>query len=284
MAETSDTDQSEYWRSAQQWVEEQEVLDSLMQPVLNRLLAEARLTSGARVLDIGCGTGASTIAAAQLVGTAGHVTGADISGIMLDLARRRTREAGLDNVSYLEGDAQTHPLGEATHDIVMSRFGVMFFGDPVAAFANIRKALKPGGTMVFLAWAGLSGNPWFAVPRQAAIDVLGAPAPADPRAPGPMAFQEQDYVAGILHDAGWEGVEIAEVAVDLTPPGSIADVAAFATRLGPASRIIADLEGSEADTQKIEALVAARMADFASGEALHVPARLNLVRAKRSAQ
>lgn len=284
MAETPGTDQAEYWRSARQWVEEQEVLDTLMQPVLDRLLAEARLTPGARVLDVGCGTGASTIATAQLVGMAGHVTGVDISGIMLEQARRRTREAGLENVRYLEGDAQTCALGDATHDIVMSRFGVMFFGDPVAAFDNIRKALKPGGTMVFLAWAGLSGNPWFAVPRQAAIDVLGPPAPADPRAPGPMAFQEQDYVAGILRDAGWEGIEITEVAIDLTPPGSVADVATFATRLGPASRIIADLGGSEADTQKVEAFVAARMADFASGEVLHVPARLNLVRAKRSAQ
>ena len=251
----------------------------MMQPVLDRLLTEAALAPGARVLDIGCGTGASTIAAAKIVGPEGHVTGADISGIMLDLARNRTRSAGIANARFLEGDAQTYDFGDAAYDTIMSRFGVMFFGDPVAAFANIRKALKPGGTMVFLAWAGLSANPWFAVPRQAAIDVLGAPEPSDPRAPGPMAFQEQDYVAGILRDAGWHNVTIEEIGLDLTPPGTVANVAGFATHLGPASRIIDDLGGTDVDTQKVKALVAARLADFASGDVVRVPARLNLVRA-----
>ncbi len=283
MPDKPGTNQSEYWRSAQQWVEQQEVLDVLMQPVLDRLLAETAPLPGARVLDVGCGTGASTMAAAQVVGAEGHVTGADISGIMLDLARKRTREAGFENVTYVEGDVQTYPLGDAIYDAVMSRFGVMFFSDPVAAFGNIRQALKLGGAMVFLTWSGLAGNPWFAVPRQAAIDVLGSPAPADPRAPGPMAFQEQDYVAGILRDAGWQGIAIAEIGVDLTPPGTVADVAAFATQLGPASRIIADLGGSEADAQRIEALVADRIADFAADDTVQVPARLNLVRATRPA-
>ena len=275
------TDQSEYWRSAQQWVDEQDQLDATMQPVLDRLVIEAAVQPGARILDIGCGTGASTIASAELVGQEGHVTGADISGIMLDCARKRTEQVGLDNVDYVEADAQTFAFTEAEFDQVISRFGVMFFGDPVAAFRNIARALKPEGTMVFLAWSGLAANPWFATPAKAAIDVLGAPEPSDPRAPGPLAFQDRAYVEDILEAAGWRHIETSEVKLDLTPKGSVADIAAFATRLGPASRIIKDLGGSEADAEQIEAAVAEAMASYDTGDGVHVPAVLNLVRARR---
>ncbi|WP_299846117.1 class I SAM-dependent methyltransferase [uncultured Roseovarius sp.] len=275
------TDEPEYWRSAQQWVDYQDLLDLLLQPVLDRLLVEAELQPGQRVLDIGCGTGASTMAAARQVGETGHVTGADISGLMLDHARKRTAQAGLDRINYIEGDAQTHGFAEAGYDHVISRFGVMFFADPVAAFRNILKPLKPGGQMVFLAWSGPAQNPWFAIPAQAAMDVLGKPEPSDPRAPGPMAFQERDYVDSILNNAGWHAVEISEIALELTPKGSVADIAAFATRLGPASRIIKDKGGTEADTKRIEETVAENMAAFDTEKGVRVPAMLNLVRARR---
>lgn len=253
----------------------------MMQPVLDRLLTEAELQPGDQVLDIGTGTGASTIAAARIVGPTGHVTGADISDIMLDLADQRTQAAGIANADYIEGDAQVFAFDPARYDRVMSRFGVMFFGDPVAAFANIGRALKPGCPLVFLCWAGLMGNPWFAIPRQAAIDVLGAPAPADPRAPGPMAFAERDYVHHILTQAGWRDIEVTEITLDLTPKGSVEDIAGFATRLGPASRIITDLNGTEADARRIEAEVAKRMVPYDTGHGIRVPATLNLVRARR---
>lgn len=257
------------------------MLDTLMQPVLDRLLTESALKPGTRILDIGCGTGASTMAAARLVAPDGHVTGADISDIMLALARERTDAAGLENVTYLEGDAQTFPLGEAAFDTVISRFGVMFFDDPVAAFRNIAGAVRPGGRMVFLAWGALADNPWFALPRQAAVDVLGTPPPVDPHAPGPMAFSDKDYVAGILRDAGWRDVDIPDVSVELTPRGGVSDVAAFATQVGPASRIIKDLGGTADDAAKIETRVTKAMTRFDTGAGIRVPATLNLVRAMR---
>lgn len=253
----------------------------MMQPVLDRLLAEADLQPGQRVLDIGCGTGASTMAAAADVGASGHVTGADISDIMLACARDRTARARLRNIDYVEGDAQTYGFADAGYDHVISRFGVMFFGDPVAAFRNIARALRPGGPLVFLAWSGLAGNPWFAVPAKAAMDVLGQPAPSDPRAPGPMAFQERDYVEDILHKAGWRDIETSEIGLNLMPRGSVAEIAEFATRLGPASRIIKDMDGSEADARRIEAAVATSMAPYDTGKGVRVPAMLNLVRAWR---
>lgn len=281
MPENANTDQSEYWRSAQQWVDCQDQLDAMMQPVLDRLLAAADLQRGQQVLDIGCGTGASTMAVAQNVGSSGHVTGVDISDIMLDRARDRTLQAGLDNIDYVEGDAQILPFADAQYHRVISRFGVMFFDDPVAAFRNIARALKPGCPIVFLAWAGLGGNPWFALPGQAAIDVLGRPAPADPRAPGPMAFQERDYVEDILNAAGWQDIQTSEIQLELTPQGSVADIAAFATRLGPASRIIKELAGTEADSRKIEAAVANAMERYDTGQGVRVPTTLNLVQAVR---
>ncbi len=280
MSEASNVGEAEYWRSAQQWVDCQDMLDALLQPVLDRVLTEAALQPGERVLDIGCGTGASTLAAAHAVGPDGHVTGADISGLMLELAQRRTDDVRLDNVTYCEGDAQVHGFASDHFDAVISRFGVMFFEDPAAAFHNIARAVKPGGRLVFLCWAALSKNPWFAVPRQSAIDVLGSVPPADPRAPGPMAFEDRAYVAEILHDASWHDVSIEEISLNLTPKGSLADVASFATRLGPASRIIKDLDGTEDDILKIETLVHDRLAEFATESGVQVAAKLNLVHAR----
>lgn len=280
VAETPLTGEAEYWRSATQWVECQDILDALLQPVLDRLLAEAALSPGQRVLDIGCGTGASTMAAARQVGADGHVTGADISDIMLDLARERTTRAAVSNVTYVEADAQTFAFEAGAYDIAISRFGVMFFGDPPAAFRNIARAVADGGEVIFLCWSRLAGNPWFAVPRAAAIEVLGAPDPADPRAPGPMAFADQSYVRDILTAAGWQDISISEINLTLTPKGSVRDVAAFATQLGPASRIIKDLGGSAAQADQIEDLVAAQMAAFDTPEGVRVPATLNLVRAR----
>ena len=271
--------QSDYWRSAQKWVDYQTQLDAVMQLALDRLLTEAALQPGELVLDIGCGTGASTMAAARAVGPSGQVTGADISEIMLDLAGERTRQAGLQNVYYEVGDAQTHTFPAAGYDKIISRFGVMFFADPVAAFRNIAGALKPGGRMTFLAWAGPNGNPWFSVPSKAAIDVLGKPAPSDRHAPGPMAFQDQDYVTSILESAGWHDIAFREIAVELTPQGSVAEVADFATRLGPATRIIEEFEGNDVDIRKIAANVAREFAQFHDGDAVRVPAALNLVQA-----
>ena len=271
--------QSEYWRSAQKWVDHQVQLDAVMQPVLDRLLVEATLQPGEKVLDIGCGTGASTMAAARIVGPSGQVTGADISEIMLDLAHERTLQSGLPNISYEAGDAQTLAFPKAGYDQIISRFGVMFLADPVAAFRNIASALKPCGRMTFLAWAGPNGNPWFSVPSKAAAEVLGKPAPSDPYAPGPMAFQDRSHVTSILETAGWRDIAFREVAVKLTPQGSVAEIADFATRLGPATRIIEEFEGSEADIREISAKVARELARFDDGDAVRVPAALNLVQA-----
>lgn len=280
MADTPQVTEQEYWRSAQQWVDCQDLLDALLQPVLDHLLTAADLRLGQSVLDIGCGTGASTMAAAQAVGSDGRVLGADVSGIMLDVARQRSANAGLHNVDFVEDDAQTHVFSAGVRDVVLSRFGVMFFADPVEALQNIMRAVKPDGALVFLCWADLANNPWFSVPRQAAVDVLGAPPASDPYAPGPMAFADQAHVAKILRYAGWKDLAVEAVALELTPKGTLSDVADFATHLGPASRIIKDAGGSATETKAIEEKVTAGLAAFDTGQGLRVPAQLNLVKAR----
>ncbi len=282
MSGIANTDQAEHWsgKAGEVWVREQAMFDGLMAPVLDLLLDRAGLQASDRVVDIGCGTGAGMIAAAQIVGDGGHVTGLDVSGPMLELAKERLQAAGVANATCLLADAQVHPFGDMAADHLVSRFGVMFFADPVAAFANMRGALKPGGRMTFVCWAGMDGNPWFRIPAEAAKAVVGAPPPQNPRAPGPMAFSEADYVRDILGQAGFEGIGLTTEEITLTPIGDLEQNATFASREGPAGRIVKDMgggrEGYAAVAQRLrEALKAFETPDGA----LRIPGRVHVVSA-----
>ncbi len=162
-----------------------------------------------RLIDIGCGCGATTLELARRVGPAGLVTGADISAPMLDVARRRAADAGLGQTRFLQVDAQTHGFDAA--DGAFSRFGVMFFADPVAAFANIRRALKQGGRLAFVCWQSLENNPWMTVPLAAITPLLpgAAPPPITPGAPGPFAFADGERLRGLLAAAGFTEIEVS---------------------------------------------------------------------------
>jgi len=283
MTGPANRDQAEYWAAdaGPKWVGHQAQLDSLMAPVLNRLLAAAEPRSGDAVLDIGCGTGASTLALADAVGGDGQVTGIDISPPLLEMARERARAAGLMQVEFVLADAQTHPFPESGFDMAVSRFGVMFFEDPPSAFHNIARTLKPGAAITFVAWTGLDENPWFGVPMRSAENVLGPVDPPPPNAPGPMAFQDRAYVHGILDAAGLTDIRTEKITPDLTPPGTLADIAGFATRVGPASRAVREQEADAKDIANIAAGVAEALKSYADPEGVRVPATLNLCSARR---
>ena len=166
----------------------------------------AALTPTDRVLDVGCGTGSTTRAAARQA-SAGTVLGVDLSGPMLEVARRRAAAEGLANVSFLQADAQVHPFPEASVDVVVSRTGAMFFADPVAAFTNLARALRPGGRLALLVWQGADRNEWFGAFTTALAAGREPPAPP-PGAPGPFAFADPARVREVLTAAG-----LAEVAV-----------------------------------------------------------------------
>ncbi|MHA6621664.1 class I SAM-dependent methyltransferase [Pseudonocardia sp. DLS-67] len=186
------------------WAENAEQFDAgvarYMRPFLNAVAIEPT----SHVLDVGCGNGLTTCEAAR---RAAAVTGVDLSARMLGLARRRAAEAGLANVSFAQADVQVADLGEARYDRVISRNGVMFFGDPVAAFTNLGRALKPGGRMVLLVWQAMADNPWFTAFRDAVAVGRDLP-PPPPDGPGPFALGHPDRVRALLASAGFGEPEL----------------------------------------------------------------------------
>ena len=202
------SEMAEFWntRGGQQWVREKDRYDTMLAPCGRRLLEAAALQEGQRVLDVGCGNGASALEAAARVGTGGSVVGVDLSGPMLETARRRASELGL-SATFVQGDAQTIAF-DASFDAVISRFGVMFFDDPARAFSNLAGALRPGGRMSFVCWQEMLANEWLSVPIMAAVGVVGMPDPPAAGAPGPFALSDPDRIRAVLDGAGLAEVEI----------------------------------------------------------------------------
>jgi SAM-dependent methyltransferase len=182
------------------WTDNADLFDAGVARYLKPFLDAAAIEPTAHVLDVGCGNGLTTREAARLA-SAGSVTGVDLSTRMLDQARRRAAADGLANVSFVQADVQVADLGEARYDRVISRNGVMFFGDPVAAFANLARALKPGGRMVLQVWQPMSENPWFTAFRDAVAVGRELPMPP-PDGPGPFALGDPDRVHALLTVAG----------------------------------------------------------------------------------
>ena len=230
-------DQADYWASSPglKWIEHEHALDAAMVGMLDAIFDTAQIGETERVIDIGCGTGASTLAAAELA-PHGHVLGVDISAPLLDRARRRASSAGIANVSFLEADAQSYGFEQDAFDVLISRIGMMFFAEPVQAFQNLSLSIRPGGRMVFVCWSSAAQNPWFHIPNEAAVSRLGGVPKGDPHAPGPTAFQDIDYVTGLMKKAGLTDVNGSPVEIDLTPPDGLKGAARAASRVGPAAR------------------------------------------------
>ena len=237
----SDTnaEQIEYWneQAGPTWVAMQEALDEQIGPLGLEAMDRAEVQAGEGVIDIGCGCGQSSIELARRVGASGSVLGVDISAPML--ARARERAADLPQARFLQADAQSHAFDPGAADLLFSRFGVMFFEDPAAAFANLRKALRPGGRLVFLCWRGIQFNPWMREPMAAIAELVEMPPPPPPDAPGPMAFADDARVEGLFRDAGFEAVESEafDTKLTLAGGGDLDAAADFMLKIGPAARI-----------------------------------------------
>jgi SAM-dependent methyltransferase len=213
------------------WVEMQGVLDRVFAPIETRLIEEAFPREGGRVLDIGCGAGATTLAMARLLGPMGLCLGVDISRPLIAAAQARVAAETLACAAFVEADAQTYAFEPESFDAVISRFGVMFFDDPVAAFANIQRAARRGAKLAFVAWRSPAENPFMTTAARAAAPALTSlPAPI-PDAPGPFAFADGDRVRRILIDSGWTNIDVSRLDV----PASVAekDLLDYATKLGP---------------------------------------------------
>lgn len=233
-----------YWndRAAVTWTTLQERLDALFEPLTALALDAAAPVPGERVIDIGCGCGATVLALAKRLGPTGSVLGLDVSEPMAARARERITAAGLTNSQVIVSDAATHRFQGDRADLMFSRFGVMFFADPVAAFANLHGAVRPNGRLLCAAWRPLADNPWFRVPMEAARTLLPPQPPAEPDAPGPFAFANQDRTLGILRAAGWKDAVLTrqDVPLRVAAPGQIEHATDFATSMGALGRILAE--------------------------------------------
>ena len=208
-------DQLAFWNGpgGARWVARQQHTDITMAPVLEALLVRAAPLAGERVLDVGCGCGAATLALARAIGPAGPVAALDISASMLAEGRARAEAAGIRNIDWMQADAATATLDG--FDLLASHFGVMFFGDPVAAFSHMRRAARPGARMAFVCWRPLAENPWMQVPLEAVYRYVPRRPKPEPHAPGMFAFADPQYVASILIGAGWSPPRLEKLDVDL---------------------------------------------------------------------
>lgn len=273
-----------YWNAGtgERWVRHQAALDRSFGEITRLLLDRAAPAPGERVLDIGCGSGETTLAAARRVAPEGTATGIDISELLLALARRRAAGAGLTNIRHVIADAETHPFEPNTADLALSRFGVMFFGTPVAAFTNLRRALRPEGRVAFVCWGALEANPWFRTPLEIGIRHLGPPDPLPPRAPGPMAFGEADYVEEILSAAGFTGIDIREERPLLLGLPSAEEEAGLAMALGPTSRLIALKKPDPATLAAMAEEIAAAFRPNLTDGGMRLPCTVFVVTARAS--
>ncbi|GAC1338979.1 MAG: methyltransferase domain-containing protein [Beijerinckiaceae bacterium] len=274
-------DQVTYWNATagNTWAALQKRLDRQIGPLGEKAIEALAPKAGEKILDIGCGCGHTTRELARRVGAAGSITAIDISKPMFDVARREAAVAGISNITFLEADAQTHSFEPNSFDALFSRFGVMFFVDPVAAFKNLRTALKAGsGRLTFVFWRKLAENEWMAAPLAAAMPHLPPQPPPDPLAPGPFAFADPDRVKRILTEAGFVDIAInphdQQVAL-----GRLDEAVEQSVRVGALSRLLT--ENPEAVDAVMETL-RETLSGFDSGEGVHMGAGVWIVTARRA--
>ena len=273
-------DQIAYWNGpgGQHWADRQQAQDVVLAPVSEVLIDRAHAKAGERIIDVGCGCGATTIALAQKVGPTGHVMGIDISGPMLARARQ-IAPANLP-VEFVLADATVYPFVPEGFDLLASRFGVMFFAEPALSFANMRKALRPSGRLAFACWREPRDNPFFMAPLQAVYKHVPKLPQLGPEDPGPFSFASEARVHRILGEAGFQGIamEPCNLSLDIAVGRGLDAAVESALEIGPAARA---LEG-----QPPELVAAATnsirqaLAPFARGLAVPLPASIWIVTAR----
>jgi SAM-dependent methyltransferase len=257
------------------WAGVQPLMDRLSQGIADAVVEAADPGPGGAVLDIGCGGGSTTLAMAQRVGPQGRSVGVDVSETLVNAARQAAKG---EPIEFLLGDAQDYPFEAAAFDAVMSRFGVMFFDDPVAAFSNLHRTVKPGGKLAFACWRAPADNPMAQVPMQAAAALLSQPPPPPPPAdaPGRFSFAAPDRVQDILERSGWRDIAVAPL--DAPSPLSVEELMAISLDLGPLGGL---LRSEPQDVQdRVRAAVAARLETYAVDGVVPMTSACWLVTAK----
>lgn len=275
MPQPPNAEQSEYWNhvAGPNWVALQERLDAQLGALGTPVLERGALSPGDRVLDVGCGCGASSLEAAARVAPGGTVLGLDLSEPMLARARQRAEEAGAKNVRFERADVQTQAPPPGSMDVVISRFGVMFFASPEAAFTGLREALVAAGRLAFVCWQPMERNPWMAVPAAAVGRLVPLPAPAAPGSPGPFAFSDPDRVRRILDAAGFVEGAVDAFEGDLLVGGArtLDAAGALAIEMGPAARALREAGADAALRRKAADAAAEALRPFDGPDGVRAP-------------
>ena len=271
----NNSEQIKFWNGdgGVKWTDDQERLDQMLSPISDATIELANPKPKERVLDIGCGCGATSVELAKL---GAQVAGVDVSAPML--ARARERGVDYPSLSFRESDASTAAFS-AEHQLVFSRFGVMFFADPVQAFSNLRSALVTEGRLVFVCWQSANKNEWISRVGNVVRPYLPGPAEVpDPRAPGPFAFADSDYLKSVLQDSGFREIVLSPLTADLTLASTIEGALDFQSKIGPLASVLAQLQ----DQAREEAMAAARsaLADAFTSDGVKLGSAVWLVQAK----
>lgn len=278
---TTNQEQSEFWEAlAPDWLASTDHTEMVSKGFGAAAMDRLALQAGQLVLDIGCGSGSTTVALAGRVGSGGEAVGVDIAPAMVTAARDEAAAAGVTNATFLACDAQVEPLGDASFDAAFSRFGVMFFADPSTAFVNIRRALRPGGVFAFACWENIFANEWMFVPGSAVVAVTGAlPPMPGPDEPGPFAFADPARIDSLLTGAGFTQIEITSRADTVVlPEAELESLVSLTRRVGPVREA---LRTADADTAvRIEGAVRDALLDRLEDGVVRLSAAAHIVSAQ----
>jgi SAM-dependent methyltransferase len=279
VASPGNAEQAQRWNGegGQRWITYRERHQASHQRLLPHLFAGAAISPADRVLDVGCGCGETTIAAAQAA-SAGDALGLDLSAPMLEVARQLAASAGVANARFEQGDAQVYPLRERSYDVVISKFGVLFFDDPSAAFANIAGAVRPGGRLAFLSWQDEEHNEVFGIPLNGFAAVTRLP---DQPGQG-LLFEDPRQIADVLRGAGWQDVRAEAVNEPALMGTDVDDVMAYMRGMRMV-RELADQVADDAVTERALAAMAEQYAARQRSDGVWVSAGVWLVTARRAA-
>ena len=267
--------QRQYWQTRRAWADHQEQMDIQLEPFGVAAMDTLGEIAESDVLDVGCGCGHTTLQLQKRVKN-GHVVGVDISAALLEVARERSE----GQIDFVEADAQISALG-GPYDFIYSRFGVMFFGDPIAAFKNLRSAASNTAKLSFVCWQGPEENPWITVPNRAAMALVEMP-PRGPDAPDPFSFSDQGHVRRILDQAGWRGINISAFKTEVALGGKVASrpAALHAYEFGPVKAVVES--GGQVSSEDVLLAIEAALAPYERDGVVQLPGAAWIVTAQRS--
>lgn len=272
-------EQLAYWSGpvGERWAAWQPILDRALAPFADRVIAAAALKAGERVLDVGCGCGVTTLLASTAVGSNGSIVGVDLSAPMVE--RARTLSTGRGNIHYVLTDAAVEDF-DKSFDVALSRFGIMFFDDPIAAFRNLHAALVPGGRIAFVCWRSLAENDWSRIPRDIAARFVTTTGPWKADGPGPFSLADRTRIESILEQAGFSTIAIDPFDADVVmAEDGAAGAVDFAMGVGPASALLRE---ASPDTKiAVRAALLEAFNAFGKGAHFALPGATWVVRASK---